>query len=178
MDAGYTIRLATPRDTALLPGIERAAARLFLEHAEALGLTSEMLERTNSVQDLARAEQAGLLWVAATREDTPVGFALLSEMDGAVHLDELDVHPSHARRGLGSALVKRVCESAQAAGRDGVTLSTFRDVPWNAPFYARHGFRVLRPAEMTPGLIRLREGEQGRGLRTDLRVVMRYDCRY
>ena len=149
MNAGYTIRRATPRDAASLPRIERAAARLFLEYAEVLGLTSEMLERTNSIQDFARAEQAGLLWVAVTREDTAVGFALL----------------------------RRVCESAQAAGRDRVTLSTFRDVPWNAPFYARHGFRVLSLAEMTPGLIRLRENEQGRGLRTDLRVVMRFDCR-
>jgi predicted N-acetyltransferase YhbS len=103
------------------------------------------------------------------------GFALLRDLDRSIHLDELSVHPLHGRRGLGSALLKRVCESACSAHR-AVTLSTFRDVGWNAPFYARHGFRLLPDAEMTPDLVSVREREQARGLRTDLRIIMRYDC--
>jgi GNAT superfamily N-acetyltransferase len=83
------------------------------------------VREATSIEDFARAQKAGLLWVAATPEDAPVGFALLRELDG-VHLDELDVYPSHGRRGLGSALLRRVCEWAQSAGRRGVTLSRFR----------------------------------------------------
>ena len=160
----------------MLPAIELAAARLFLDRLNALGLTPEMLKIANSSADFAHAQQAGRLWVAATEQDEPVGFALLSEIDGAIHLEELDVHPAHGRRGIGAALLKQVCAWAEMAAYPGVTLSTFRDVPWNAPFYARHGFRELRPEEMTPGLVGLREAEQRRGLRTDLRVIMHYNC--
>jgi len=156
-----------------MPAIELAAARLYLDRADELGLTPAMLERVNSAENFASAQQASLLWVAVTAEDEPVGFALLCEIDGALHLDELDVHPAHGRRGIGAALLARVCQMAAAAARPGVTLSTFRDVPWNAPFYARHGFRVLADDELTPGLARLRAGERQRGLRTDLRVIMR-----
>lgn len=174
--ASCYIRLAELRDAPLLPGIELEAARLFLEYIDVLGLTTEMLENTNSVEQFVRAQQAGLLWVAVNRDGAPQGFALLCEIDGYLHLDELDVHPSHGRRGIGAALLQRVCRSAQSSGHPAVTLSTFRDVPWNAPFYAQHGFRVLRDEELTPGLTCLREEEQGRGLRTGLRVIMRYDC--
>ncbi len=173
MDVAYTIRRAVPHDAALLPAIELAAARLFLDRADELGLTPAMLERVNSAENFASAQQAGLLWVAVTAQDAPAGFALLCEIDGALHLDELDVHPAHGRRGIGTALLERVCEMAASAARPGVTLSTFRDVPWNAPFYARHGFRVLADDELTPGLANLRQREHGLGLRTDLRVIMR-----
>ena len=175
MNAAYHIRLAVPHDVELLPAIELAAAGLFLDRLDALGLTAEMLENTNSAADFDRSRQAGRLWVAATAQDEPVGFALLAEVDGFLHVEELDVHPSHGRRGIGSALLKQVCAWAETAGYPGVTLSTFRDVPWNGPFYARQGFRVLLPPELTPGLARLREIEHSRGLRTDLRVIMRYD---
>lgn len=176
MDAGYHVRPAAAKDVALLPAIELAAARLFLDRLNALGLTPEMLERTNSPADFAHAQKMGRLWVAVTEQDEPVGFALLGEIDGAIHLEELDVHPAHGRRGIGAALLQQVRAWTLTTAYPGVTLSTFRDVPWNAPFYAQHGFRELRPEEMTPGMISLREGEQRRGLRTDLRVIMRYDC--
>jgi GNAT superfamily N-acetyltransferase len=173
MDAAYHIRLAAQRDVERLPAIELAAARLFLDRLDALELTSEMLQSTNSAADFARAQEAGRLWVAVTAQDEPVGFALLGEIDGSLHLEELDVHPLHGRRGIGSALLKQVCAWAKAADYPGITLSTFRDVPWNAPFYARHGWRVLEPAELTPGLVSLHLIEQGRGLRNGLRVIMR-----
>jgi hypothetical protein len=55
-----------------------------------------------------------------------------------------------------------------------VTLTTFRDVPWNAPFYARLGFRILEPSAWTPGLMALLALEESRGLPRRLRVAMRY----
>jgi hypothetical protein len=54
-----------------------------------------------------------------------------------------------------------------------VTLSTFRDVPWNGPFYRNHGFRDLEPAEWTPGMRAIREKEAQQGLRVEARVFMR-----
>ena len=49
----------------------------------------------------------------------------------------------------------------ERAGDGGLTLSTFRDVPWNAPFYAALGFAPIASPE--PALARLlaREIELG-----------------
>jgi hypothetical protein len=56
-----------------------------------------------------------------------------------------------------------------------VTLSTFRDVPWNGRFYRRHGFADLAPADWTPGMHLIHEQEANHGLRTEARVFMRRD---
>ncbi len=109
--------------------------------------------------------------MAVDGADRPVGFALAIELDGRLHLEEMDVHPAHGRRGLGSALIGAVCAAARRRGQE-VTLSTFREVPWNAPFYAQLGFRQLEDAELTPGLRRLREDEARRGLIPASRVLM------
>jgi GNAT superfamily N-acetyltransferase len=168
MDDSYKIRLADPQDIPLLPEIERAAGRLFVGLELALDL-----DHTLPVEELQQAQKAGRLWVAAGLDGQPIGFAVAAIVDGLAHLDELDVHPEHGRRGLGTALVERVCEWANSAGFAAITLSTFRDVPWNAPFYARLGFRTLTEDELTEGLLQLREAEADQGLPISKRVVMR-----
>jgi GNAT superfamily N-acetyltransferase len=177
VSGGYSIRKALPADVPLLPAVELEAASLYAVYGEEIGLGPDMLAQTNSVEGFRAAQEAGRLWVAADPAGRPVGFALLIEIDGFVHLDELDVLPDHGRKGLGSALLAAVCAWAEANDYPGVSLSTFGDVPWNAPFYARRGFRALPAAELTPGLARLVELEGARGLRTDLRVVMLWEPR-
>jgi predicted N-acetyltransferase YhbS len=168
MNDDYQIRLAQPADIPLLPEIERAAARLFA----GLGLVQD-LDDTRSIEELERAQKADRLWVVTESSGEPVGFAMAIEVDGLAHLDELDVRPEHGRRGLGTALVETVCEWAKNAGFKAITLSTFRDVSWNAPFYARLGFCILPEDELTEGLLRLWEIEVGWGLPIGKRVMMR-----
>ena len=98
-----------------------------------------------------------------------------AQRDDAVHLEEMDVVPGHGRRGLGARLLEHVCSWAQARGHASVTLSTFRDVPWNAPFYRKHGFRDLQPEEWSPSMRSLQESEARHGLRVEARVFMRRD---
>lgn len=172
----YLVRRGEPKDIAHLPAIEAAAAVLYLDVLAETGLTAVMLERTATADDFAAAQAQGMLWVAVDGADHPVGFALLAKLDDWLHLDELDVHPAHGRRGLGTALLDQVCAIAKAEGYAGVTLSTFREVAWNAPFYARRGFVILEEGAWTPTLRQLVAEEQKRGLRTDLRVVMCYRC--
>jgi len=174
MSGAYAIRTARPADVAVLPSVERAATDLYRTVMDETGITEDGLGRVTPDEELRDAQAAGLLWVAADPDDRPVGFALLRELDGACHLEEIDVHPAHGRRGLGARLLETVCGWARDAGYPAVTLSTFRDVPWNGPFYARHGFRPLEPTELGPDLRELVEAERGRGLRMDLRVVMRW----
>lgn len=129
----------------------------------------------SSPDTLRVAQAAGRLWVAVGADDRAVGFALVREIDGLAHLEELDVRPAEGRKGLGSALVETVCSWAKAEGFVAVTLSTFRDVPWNGSFYRRRGFSVVDAVDLTPGLRGVVESENAKGLRTDRRVIMRRD---
>src|SRR5262245_14046815 len=138
MNPGYIISSAREQDIELLAAIELAAARLLIGHAP-----ESVLKETTSQDVLGKAQRDGHLWVALA-DDAPVGFAHVVVLEpNAAHLQELDVCPEHGRRGLGTRLVMHVCEWAAAAGYEAGSLTTFRDVPWNMPFYARFGFRVV-----------------------------------
>ncbi|WP_113699996.1 GNAT family N-acetyltransferase [Nonomuraea lactucae] len=103
----------------------------------------------------------------------PAGFALIGRVDANLHLDQLAVRPSRMRQGIGGRLITAVREHALAIGAPAVTLTTFRDVPWNAPWYARHGFTVMPETEWGPQLRALVEHERELGIEVAPRVVMR-----
>lgn len=126
-----------------------------------------------SAEVLARFVRSGMSWTAVDDDDHPVAFVLVDLVDGLAHIEQVSVDPSHARRRLGSALIDHV--SAWAAERDlaALTLTTFRDVPWNAPYYARLGFRRLADAERGPELGELMAAEARFGLDPAERVAMR-----
>ncbi len=115
----------------------------------------------------------GQVWVGCLEHGLPVGMVIASVREGAVYVEEMDVLPGHGRRGLGARLLASVCAWAHAQGHAAVTLSTFRDVPWNGPFYRKHGFRDLQLAEWTPGMRAIREKEARHGLCVEARVFMR-----
>jgi GNAT superfamily N-acetyltransferase len=176
MDRGrYHVRRAVTEDVPLLPDIERVAASLFKTYPSDLGLTEENYESVGSVETFAEAEQRGRLWVAATGSGAIVGFARVTELSGYAHLDELDVRPSHGRQGIGSALLATVCSWAQERGYLAVTLRTFRDVPWNGPFYRGRGFHIVEGARLSERHLELEAAAKSRGLRTDLRITMAYN---
>lgn len=172
MTPGYTIRLSRRAELERLPDIERQASSLFAGQEAELGLLAAELAPVTSPDALERASDDGRLWVAADDDNAPVGFALVVDLGLFAHLEELDVLPEHGRRGLGSALIEAVCAWATTRGFSAVTLSTFRDVAWNAPLYARRGFAVVAPADLPPELAQIVERERRKGMRTDRRVIM------
>jgi GNAT superfamily N-acetyltransferase len=172
MVAGYTIRLSRRTELERLPDIERQASSLFAGREAELGLLTAELAPVTPLEALKRASDDGRLWVAADAGDAPVGFALVVDLGLFAHLEELDVLPEHGRKGLGSALIEAVCAWAPIRGFSLVTLSTFRDVPWNAPFYERRGFTAIDPTDLPPELAQIVVRERGKGLRTDRRVIM------
>jgi GNAT superfamily N-acetyltransferase len=164
----YTITAARPEDLACLAAIEVAAVTLFTGPL----FDSVPHEPTNEAV-LRDAQRDGRLWVARAGE-SPVGFALVGVIESeAAHLEEIDVHPDHGRQGLGTRLVEDVCRWAAAAGHAAVTLTTYRDVPWNMPFYARLGFEVVPASALSPALRAIVDDEGRRGLDPTIRVVMR-----
>lgn len=162
------IALAAPGHLAEIPKIEQAAASVFA----AEDLPPSLRYRVTDREYLRDAQRDGRLWVALDGE-TPVGFALADVADGAAYLSEIDVHPEHARRGLGTRLVRAVVDWATARGFDDLLLVTFRHLPWNAPFYARLGFVALPDHAVGQELRAFIAEEGAAGIDTSKRVAMR-----
>lgn len=111
--------------------------------------------------------------VSVARDDRPLGFVVFEPLDGALHIEEISVLPEAGGRGLGTRLLEHVACRARLGGQRAVTLCTFADVPWNAPYYARRGFEVVAPEQQSPGLRQRASADAARGLDPDSRVVMR-----
>ena len=122
-------------------------------------------------------ELEGDLLLVGLLDGQVAGVACVDLHDGAWHLAQMSVHPSAQRRGVGSALLLDVVARAAAAGASAVTLTTFRDVPWNMPFYARLGFVEIPPAELDDDLVATLRDEAARGLVPERRVAMRLRLR-
>jgi GNAT superfamily N-acetyltransferase len=148
-NADSTIREASKEELDDLRRLEEDADRLFLE----VGIGPFAVSEEEN-----HLAEAAVVLVSGT---PPVGFACADVVDGLAHLWQLSVHPSSGRRGIGSALVEAVCGWASANGYPAVTLTTFRDVPWNGPFYARMGFRTIE--DLSPGLEAIRRHERDIG---------------
>jgi GNAT superfamily N-acetyltransferase len=164
----YAIRTARPNDLALLPAIERAAAAQF--RATPYPALADSPLATDHI-DLARER----VWVVVEANDQPVGFIIVRVLAESVHVHELDVHPHHARQGLGWRLVQEAAHWARAQGAAALTLTTFADVPWNGPYYARLGFRTLEAATWTPALQAIWQAETAAGLPMAHRICMQLD---
>lgn len=165
----YTIERAEPAQLDALCRIERQAVQLFREHRAWAAYAAVEMPRG----PLLRAIVRGLVWVALDEAGDELGFVWLDPVSraDAIGVAEIDVLPAHGRRGIGTALLEHACAWARAAGYRQVDLGTLADVPWNAPFYAKHGFAIVdkhAPA-FAPELARDREN----GFPDDLRVFMR-----
>jgi GNAT superfamily N-acetyltransferase len=146
---GYRVRSYRDADAAALVRIENRAAELFRPYG-----FPEMAD--SPIPDVAFFENyiAGqTVWVALDREGAPAGFAVAGALDDWFHLKELSVDPDHGRKGLGAALVSVALAEGKARGFDRMSLTTFRDVPFNRPFYEKLGFAVL-PLDSAPEILR------------------------
>ncbi len=163
----YSVKPAAPRHLATLPEIERAATSIYSPE----DLPRDELIETVTPEQFAEAQRNDRLWVATDEQDRPVGFLIADVVDHTLHISEMDVHPDHARRGLGATLLRHVLLEAEQAGHASVTLTTFSHVPWNAPFYRSNGFADIEESKLGPALAERLAQERARGLRN--RVAMR-----
>lgn len=169
----YTIRPAHATDLPHLPAIEAAAAQLFRDTPHAFIADSSGMALTSLEAHLAHNR----IWVAVHRDEIGneqlVGFAVARKLDGEVYLHEIDVHPDHGRRGLGRRLIDTVIAWTRQECLPAVTLSTFRNIAWNEPYYTSLGFQPLDDADLGPGLRGVRDHEAADGLDSRERVCMR-----
>ncbi|MCT8998144.1 GNAT family N-acetyltransferase [Chelativorans intermedius] len=166
--AGYAIRAYRRQDAAALAAVDARASALFA----AFGYPSLATGAALTPQAFhALAGTKGTL-VAVDRDGAPVGHAVLHPLAGFLHLRELAVDPVHGRRGVGTALLCAAVTRSVQAGHRGVSLTTFRDLPFNERFYARQGFVECALETAPPALARQFHAELPTGISVEKRLLM------
>lgn len=163
------IRRARLDELSRLRDIERAAGAFFRE----IGMPEIADDEPPSIEALTDHVHAGQAWVAADVDDLPVAYLLAGLVDGDVHIDQVSVAPAFARRGIGRELIEHAAAHARSIGAAALTLTTFAEVPWNAPYYTRCGFVVLPDSAVMAGLREIRDREAALGLDRWPRCCMR-----
>ena len=155
------IRPTLEDDIHCLPGVERSAAQAFAGWPGLAWLAQ------GDVMDCAAHRafvQAGGSWVAEDSAGHIVGFACARLAGQALHLHELSVRQEAQGKGVGRRLLQQVTDAARCAGVGELTLTTFVDVPWNAPFYARFGFEIIDEGLLGERLRGILASEHAHGL--------------
>jgi predicted N-acetyltransferase YhbS len=158
---GFTLRPATRGDVPAMQSVERDADTRF-------GREGDVIPDAAA----ARAVDAGKVTVAEV-DGALVGWIYLGAIEGEPCIGQVSVAVAHGGRGIGTALLREAIAHSRRRGARSVVLNTERDFPWNAPWYARHGFVVVPEAEWSDGLRAVTEAQRAAGLDWSTRVHMR-----
>jgi GNAT superfamily N-acetyltransferase len=164
------VRPAAGEDIGLLFAIEQSAAERF--PPDDLPAHSA---QTTPVEELRQGLATKTLWVAEDEATQVVGFLLGRVQGSSLHIAEMDVLPSHAGRGVGSMLLEAAFAAAIKMGLRTVTLTTFEHLAWNAPFYAKRGFRQITDLSEHPHLGVALQAEAAKGLQRRVAMVCHPD---
>lgn len=156
-------------DFAVVHKIEVSANRIFAD----IGMDAVAAMNPMTDTELQAAVRTGSAWVAALA-DEPCGFIALSLEGQEAHIEQLSVHPQLQRRGMGRQLLAIAEDWACTRGLDWLTLTTFEDVAWNAPYYRALGFEVVPAGALSGHLLRAMEASKDQPwARAGRRVAMR-----
>ncbi|MFJ2995209.1 GNAT family N-acetyltransferase [Pandoraea sp. NPDC087047] len=169
MEAAH-IRIATPGDAPALPPVDRSAGELFRSLPELAWLADGEGMPVARHRELI---ERGVVWVAVDHDDRPVAFLEAEVFGDELHVWEVSVHRDWQLRGLGRALMTAAAEHAMRTGLAALTLTTFRDVPWNGPFYTRLGFAPIAAPDLSERLRQVLGHEVAAGLPAGRRCAMR-----
>ena len=169
MSDAFTIRRTLISDCDSLPEIERSAAAAF---AADPGLAWLAKQDPVSRERHADLIQRGVCFVAADKIDAPCGFIVSENFETDLHIWEMSVSSDYQQRGIGRQLLTSLEAEARALGLQRLTLTTFRDLVWNAPFYQSCGFAILNGEAVTHRLAALLKSEADHGLPRERRCAM------
>lgn len=167
-DLDWSLRLARSEDAPKFAEVEEDAARLFGSEASLADIAMPPARSAEQYRAIIDQRQS----LSATCDDEVVGFAAARPAGRELHLHELSVALAFQRRGIGATLLRALKIDARNAGFGAITLHTFRDVAWNAPFYARYGFVEVEQVRDHPRLAAGLEAAVAAGLPRDRRCAM------
>lgn len=169
--SNVTFRLAAPHDANAIRTIEFEAGQRFTS----VGMTGIADAPPMELELVNRKIDARQIVVAVGADESCVGFVMFEPQPTRFYVQELDVLSSHAGQRIGAALIEQVAQLARVQQITQLILSTFREVPWNAPYYRRLGFHDIQEADLDTALIARRDAHIARGLDESKRVFMRRD---
>jgi predicted N-acetyltransferase YhbS len=165
------IRLARLQDVAQLMAVERSAAQLFRRQpAWRFIADGDVMSAQQHGGFIARQSE----WLAESPEGEVAGFIAVLAQPADWHIAELSVAGDWQRRGVGRRLIAAVAAEAKRRGASRLTLTTFAEVPWNAPYYRRLGFRPIAAEHLTPALRRHLAEDLAHGFAADSRCAMEF----
>ncbi|MGF6963351.1 ribosomal protein S18 acetylase RimI-like enzyme [Paraburkholderia sp. WC7.3g] len=170
-DCAITFRFAAPHDAETIRAIEFEAGLRFVS----VGMTGIADAPPMAREIVERKIQAREIIIALDEHAACAGFVMFEPQPARIYVQEIDVLTSHAGRRIGAALIDEVARIARMRQLTQLVLSTYRDVPWNAPYYRRLGFRDLDMSELDAALLARRDAHIARGLDESKRVFMRRD---
>jgi GNAT superfamily N-acetyltransferase len=150
-----------------LQEIEVAAGRAFVD----VGMPEIARDEPLSTDTLDAYRLDGRAWVVDL-DGSVAAYVIVDLVDGHAHVEQLSTDPAFRGQRLGRQLLDHVADWARCRGDDEVTLTTFREVPWNAPYYEGCGYRVVADDERGRELVTLMEAEAAHGLDPAQRVAM------
>ncbi|MBN9220203.1 MAG: GNAT family N-acetyltransferase [Mesorhizobium sp.] len=142
----FELRLAKDEDLARLQLISAQARERYRAFPE--------LAHIADAPPLPRGRfEACRVEVAVGREDPePIGFVAVRLLDGSLYLDNISIAPDASGRGIGSTLLSSAINHAAALRVPAVSLTTFKEPPWNGPWFRKRGFQPMRGDQIGAGL--------------------------
>ncbi|AOM39378.1 GNAT family N-acetyltransferase [Xenorhabdus hominickii] len=165
----FSIRLTQKSDVSRLPAVEYSAAKLFSFIPELSWIADGHVQTEQQHLEYLSQDNS---WIALNNIQ-PIGFILAKPLNDGLHIMELSVHEHWQRKGIGRALIEKVVQVAEQRNLQAVTLTTFRHVSWNAPFYQRLGFDILKPQQITAALRKILQSEIDYGFTEEQRCAMK-----
>lgn len=146
----YALREATENDTKTLTAIELDAVALF----KAVPELADLGETHASPDQLSTWLSSGRIYIA---EDNgkQVGFVAAVTMDTTLYIAEISTVQEYQGKGVGTTLIAAVLDwarelSAATGSKPRVSLTTYREITWNAPYYRKRGFKEVEAETLGP----------------------------
>ncbi|MCM5556111.1 GNAT family N-acetyltransferase [Pleomorphomonas sp. JP5] len=164
-----SIRAASERDADDLPDVERSSGAIFREWPGLEWIAEDTVQSADQHRALIAQ---GVALVAEDEEAGAVGFLNGELTSDGLHIWQIAVHRDWQGQGIGRRLIAAGRQIAEERGAKALLLTTFRDVPWNEPYYQRLGFHTLAEGAITPRLLKVLENEGKAGIPVELRCAM------
>lgn len=165
----FKIRQAIFEDAPKLAAVERSACERFRALVDLAWIADE---EPTALDDHVALIGAGTVWVAVDGVDVS-GFLLAERCGDELHICEFAVLRPLQGQGIGTLLVHAAKEYARATGLRALTLTTFRGLSWNEPFYQHLGFETLEAGNLDKRLRSMLAREILIGLPVERRCAMR-----
>ena len=164
----WSLRLARPEDADAFHRVEEDAAKLLVNEPSLEGIPVPPSRSADEYREMIRQRHC----LTACAEDEVIGFAAVRRIGREVHLHELSVATAFQNKRIGATLLGALKIDCRNAGIRAITLHTYRDIPWNAPFYERHGFVIIEDLDAYPRLAKGQDAAVEFGLPRDRRCAM------